>query len=184
MEFIQNLDSNILFWVQNNLHNSFLDRIMTLITYLGNLGTVWILLSIALILTKKYRIIGVLTFITLILNTILGDCILKHIVNRPRPFNMLKGLDIIINRPTSYSFPSGHTSSSFAAALMLGYYIRNYRWCFYITAILIALSRIYLLVHYPSDVFCGILLGCISFIIINTLYKKIYKDKAIKPFTY
>lgn len=184
MEFIQNLDSNILFWVQSNLHNSFLDRIMVLITSLGDLGILWISISIVLILTKKYRIIGILTFATLILNTLLGDIILKHIFYRPRPFNMLNGLDIIIHKPISYSFPSGHTSASFAAALMLGYYIRNYRWCFYVAAILIAISRIYLLVHYPTDVFCGILLGCISFIIVNTFYKKIYEDKSIKSFTY
>ncbi|MPQ43615.1 phosphatase PAP2 family protein [Clostridium tarantellae] len=172
MEFIQNLDTYILFWIQNNIHSNIMNKFMSFITSLSNLGVLWILLSLFLLCKKKFRIIGILTLFAIILNTILGEGLLKHIAQRPRPFNTLSTLNIIITKPKGFSFPSGHTSTAFAAAFMLSYYFKKYKLPIFILAIFTGLSRIYLLVHYPSDVICGVILGFISFSIIMYLYKR------------
>lgn len=171
MNLIHTIDTNILYWIQDNIHNSFLDIGMSFITTIGDVGAIWILIGILLLFTRKFRTIGILTLSVLLLNAILGEGILKNLIARPRPFNILEGLDIIVRKPSSYSFPSGHTSSAFAAALMLGHYFKKYRWYIYIFAGLTAFSRIYLLVHYPSDVFGGILLGTVSYLIVKFIYE-------------
>ncbi|HAT4339823.1 TPA: phosphatase PAP2 family protein [Clostridium perfringens] len=173
MNFIQNIDINILYFIQNNIQNKFLNPIMIFFTSLGNLGFIWIAISILLIISKKYRKIGLLTLAVLIVNTLLGEGILKYIIERPRPFATYEGLHIIIPKPSSYSMPSGHTSASFAAAFMLAYYFKNIRVYIYSLASLIAFSRIYLLVHYPSDVLTGALLGYLSFLIVRKSYSLI-----------
>lgn len=183
MTFIQTIDSNILFWIQNNLHNKFLDYFMSIITTLGDMGIIWILIAFALLFSKKYRTIGILTLSALLLNLILGEGILKNLIQRPRPFVTLEGLDIIITKPSSYSFPSGHTSSAFAAALMLGYYFKKYRWYLYIFAGLTAFSRIYLLVHYPSDILGGIMLGAISCFTVRFCYERYLGKKKNNIFS-
>ncbi|WP_300350447.1 phosphatase PAP2 family protein [Clostridium sp.] len=175
--FIQNIDINILYFFQNHIENSFLNPIMIFFTSLGNLGFIWIVISLGLLISKKYRKIGILTLAVLIVNTILGEGILKHLIERPRPFVTYKDLNIIISKPNSFSMPSGHTSASFAAAFMLSYCIKKYKVYFYTLASLIAFSRIYLLVHYPSDVLSGILLGFISFLIVIKIYNIKFKNK-------
>lgn len=180
MTFIQNMDINILYWIQSNINSNFLNPIMIFFTSLGNLGIIWIIISILLILSKKYRKIGLLTLAALIINTILGEGILKHIIERPRPFTTYPDLHIIISKPTSYSMPSGHTSASFAAAFMLAYYFKNIKVYIFSLASLIAFSRLYLLVHYPTDVLTGVLLGYISFLIVIKIYNKLEKKSKEK----
>ena len=107
----------------------------------------------------------------------LGEGILKHIIERSRPFSTYESLHIMIPKPSSYSMPSGHTSASFAAAFMLAYYFKNIRVYIYSLASLIAFSRLYLLVHYPSDVLTGILLGYLSYLIVIKSYELIQKSK-------
>lgn len=175
--FIQNIDINILYFIQNHIQNNFLNPIMIFFTTLGNLGLIWLIISFLLLISKKYRKIGILTLSVLIVNTLLGEGILKHIIERPRPFITYPDLNIIISKPTSFSMPSGHTSASFAAAFMLSYCFKKYRVYFYSLASLIALSRIYLLVHYPSDVLSGILLGFLSFLIVKKLYLFKFKKR-------
>ncbi|MGG5461592.1 phosphatase PAP2 family protein [Clostridium sp. B9] len=177
---IQNIDISILYWIQANLQNAFLNPIMIFFTKLGNLGLLWIAIGLGLSITKKYRKVGLLTLSALIINTLLGEGILKHLIERPRPFVTYPDLNIIIHKPSSFSMPSGHTSASFAAAFVLGYYFKKLRWYFYGLASLIAFSRIYLLVHYPSDVLSGILLGFVSFLIVINGYKFIQKKKLSK----
>ncbi|MDM0482905.1 phosphatase PAP2 family protein [Clostridium perfringens] len=177
MHFIQNIDINILYFIQNNIQNKFLNPIMIFLTSLGNLGFIWIAISILLIISKKYRKIGLLTLAALIVNTLLGEGILKHIIERSRPFATYESLHIIITKPSSYSMPSGHTSASFAAAFMLAYYFKNIRVYIFSLAVLIAFSRLYLLVHYPSDVLTGALLGYLSFLIVLKSYERIEKSK-------
>lgn len=179
MNYIQLIDSNILFFIQNHIQNPILNPIMIFFTRLANGGFVWIFISGILLIKKKYRKIGLLILCALIINTILGEVFLKHLIQRPRPFDTLKGLNIIIEKPTSFSFPSGHTSSAFACAFMLGYFFKEYRWHFYILASIIGFSRVYLLVHYPSDVICGVILGYFSFLITKILYLKFFKGKNL-----
>ncbi|MGL5615220.1 MAG: phosphatase PAP2 family protein [Sarcina sp.] len=179
MEFIKNMDSSTLYFMQNHIQNPYLNPIMVFITNLGDMGFIWILISVILLFIKKFRIVGILMLCSLALNTILGEGLLKNLIQRPRPFNTLPGLHLLITAPQSFSFPSGHTSSAFACAIILGYYIRKSLIPSLILAFLIGFSRVYLTVHYPSDVLAGMLLGIFSaFITIYVYEKKIKKIKT------
>lgn len=159
LEIISNLDINILNFIRDNLSNPVMDKIMIFITTLGDKGIIWIIMGMILLSMKKYRKVGFTLLIALLVNALIGEGILKNIVQRPRAFITYPDISIIINPPSSFSFPSGHTASSFAAATVLGYYFKKWNYLFYFFASLIAFSRLYLFVHYPSDVIVGIILG-------------------------
>ena len=102
IEFINKLDISILNFIRDNLSNPIMDKIMIFITSIGDLGLVWILLAISLLFVKKYRKIGFLVLLSLLLANILGELILKNIVQRPRAFLQYPGIEILIKAPTSY----------------------------------------------------------------------------------
>lgn len=177
---INNFDIGVLNFIRDNLTNPVMDKLMTFITYLGDNGVIWIAIGIILLIQRKYRKVGIILLSALLLNLVLGEVIIKNIVQRPRAFITYPDISIIISPPDSYSFPSGHTASSFTAALIIGYYLRNWKYEAYALASLIAFSRLYLYVHYPTDIICGILLGTISALITikisqNTKIKKLIK---------
>ncbi|MDD3224383.1 MAG: phosphatase PAP2 family protein [Clostridium sp.] len=153
------LDNYILFIIRKYIQNKYLDKVMWLMTTMGNGGAIWVLISIILILNVQYREVGNITLLTLLLSTIISEGIIKHIVKRIRPCNNENNFNLLISKPISYSFPSGHTVSSFAVASVLSSYFVQYSLIFMGIASLIALSRIYLHVHYPSDIIAGILIG-------------------------
>jgi undecaprenyl-diphosphatase len=153
------LDNYILVTIKKYVQNKYLDRLMPIVTSMGNLGIVWIIMAVVLILDKSYRLIGDTVILTLIVSTIVGEGIVKHIVRRVRPCNQQNNVSFLIAKPISYSFPSGHTLSSFAVAEVLSIYFTQYKLIFMAIAFLIALSRLYLYVHYPTDVIAGIIIG-------------------------
>lgn len=179
MNFIQNMDLSITHFVINNMSNGILNFLMPLITKLGNGGFIWIFLSLILIINKKYRKIGILTLVAIATNYLIGDIIIKHIVERLRPFLVDTNIHLLIKAPSSYSFPSGHSGSSFAAATILGIYFKKYRPYLYIFATLLAFSRVYLGVHFFTDVLVGAILGTIVALIVNYIYKKYFNKKTI-----
>lgn len=146
---------------------------MLIITSCGDFGVIWIIVSLFLLLNKENRFQGLLIISTLVLTTILGEGIIKHLIKRPRPFYKEKREKLLISKPITYSFPSGHTSSSFAAVSMFIMTNSVLSFYFMILAMLIAFSRVYLKVHYFSDVFSGIVLGYISSIIVFDVFKYI-----------
>ena len=128
---------------------------MRFVTSLGNFSIAWVMLALVLILIPKTRKIG------------LCNVILKNIFVRPRPCDVNTAINLLIPRPSGYSFPSGHTSASFAAVAALYFSGERKIWKAALAlAILIAFSRMYLYVHYPTDVLggiiCGIICGCVS----------------------
>jgi undecaprenyl-diphosphatase len=161
ISLINNIDINILYFIRESFSNPVMDKLMVIITNLGDKGFIWIVIGVILLAQRKYRKIGFILLIALLINAIMGEVIIKNIVQRPRAFITYPDINIIIKPPSSYSFPSGHTASSFAAAVVIGYYIKNWRAMAYTFASLIAFSRLYLFVHYPSDILAGILLGVI-----------------------
>ncbi len=163
------LISNFFFNNQIEILNNF----FSYITKLGDYGIIWITLSIILLLNKKTRIFGILCLITLLIEYTINDLVIKQLVMRPRPFIELN-ITPIITKPSGYSFPSGHAASSFSIATLFYLYKHKLKWPILILATLIAFSRIYLLVHYTSDVICGSILG---FIIANIIFHLI-KDKV------
>lgn len=173
ISLIQNLDNSILFFIRNNMHDKILDRIMIISTYLGDNGLIWIIVACLLMISKRYRTLGLMVLGALLLGTILGEGMLKHIFHRIRPSADIPPMQLLIRKPMTYSFPSGHTTSSFAAAGVLSKYLRNYAVGIFILACLIAFSRIYLYVHYPTDVLAGIVLGLICSRIIIYIFNKI-----------
>lgn len=173
MSLIQKFDNTILLLIKNNMHNPIMDKVMVIITSLGNMGLIWIVISFLLMINKKYRNVGIMTLVALILSTILGEGILKHLVQRVRPSADIPAVNLLIAKPLSYSFPSGHTTSAFAAAGILVKYFRNHSQEIYTLAFLIAFSRLYLYVHYPTDVLAGIILGLICSNITVYLFDKI-----------
>ncbi|MBP2032828.1 undecaprenyl-diphosphatase [Clostridium algifaecis] len=154
-------DNYILYVVKKYMQNKYFDRVMPIVTSMGNGGFIWITIAGILILDKQYRAIGNIVILTLIISTIVGEGIVKHIVRRVRPCNYQNSINfnLLITKPMSYSFPSGHTLSSFAVAEVLSMYFSQYKLIFMGIALLIAFSRIYLYVHYPTDVIAGIIIG-------------------------
>lgn len=159
METLLNLDWSILAWIQDTLCCAVLDVVMPLISMLGNGGAVWILFAIALIFTKKYRRCGIIILCGLAVGVLVGNVCLKNIIARPRPCWLDTGVQLLIKIPADFSFPSGHTLSSVIAATAATLYERRFAWFTIPLASLIAFSRLYLYVHFPSDVLGGVLLG-------------------------
>lgn len=159
MNYVNTIDNTMLKFVENNMHTLILDKLMIFITTLGNGGLVWVSVCAFLILNRKYRKIGIIALASLGLSAFLGEVIIKNIVERVRPTADIMAVASLVVKPLSYSFPSGHSASAFAVAGVLSYYFKKYSVCFYTMAVLIAFSRIYLYVHYPSDVAGGIILG-------------------------
>ncbi len=179
MKKINILDNYILDTISKYLKNKCLDIIMPIITSMGNLGAIWIMISITLSIDKAYRIIASIVILTLIVSTVVGEGIIKHIVRRVRPCNRDFSGNSLITKPISYSFPSGHTLSSFAVAKVLSMYFGQYEMIFITIAFLIALSRLYLYVHYPTDVIAGIILGLVCSKIVIIIIQEGYLQKIV-----
>lgn len=164
------MDFQILLWIQENLRSEFWTAIWTGITILGDHGQFWILLSLCLLIPRKTRKIGICCLAALLLSLLCTNLCLKNLVRRARPFQQYPQLVPLIPAPRDFSFPSGHTSSSFAAAVacFLGFREQG-RWLPavppLILAALIGFSRLYLGVHFPTDVLTGCLVGCAAGIV-------------------
>ena len=168
------MDFIILFWFQS-ISNHVLDTVMIGFTNLVNGGMLWILLAAVFMCTKKYRICGITMGLALLLSLIMCNGIMKNLVARPRPCWVDTSVHLLIKNPTDYSFPSGHTSASFAAAVALFVYHKRMGIIALIIAANIAISRIYLFVHYPSDVLVSLILGSLYGVIAYFIIKAICK---------
>lgn len=157
-----NIELSILDWIQT-LHTPFLDKIMVFITRLGDAGIIWIMLSIVLLLIPKTRKSGAVMVVALVVDVLLCNIVLKNLVARTRPYDVNTGVHLLVAKLHDYSFPSGHTVASFASVTALYLAGEKKLWKFaLVLACLIAISRLYLYVHYPTDVLGGILFGVIS----------------------
>lgn len=157
-------DLPILDWIQSNLQSGFMDFIMPIITVFGDDGIFWIAWSVLLLLFPKTRKTGLGMGFALLMGLIICNLTLKPLVGRIRPYDLqweLYGREILLltDKMHDFSFPSGHTIASFEAATVL---LRNSKKMgipAMILAILIAFSRLYLYVHYPTDVIFSIFAG-------------------------
>lgn len=172
MEVLQNIDFSILDFIQSYIRCGFLDVIMPVITTLGNGGAIWIIIAISLALTKKYRKMGLTMGLALIFSLLIGNIMLKPAVARVRPFNINTSMELLIKAPVDFSFPSGHAMSSFAAATVIYCYNKKYGIGALILATLIAFSRLYLYVHFPSDVIVGTIIGVLLALAAVKIMKK------------
>jgi undecaprenyl-diphosphatase len=179
MSFLQNLDKQLLSFFSEGIRNSFFDILMPFISAINQHGEIWIALSIILMINKNtvIRRLGISVLIALALGSIVGELILKNIIARARPIGDEFNFNFIVNLPKSYSFPSGHTTSSFAAFGVFLFSKARYRYCVLALAALMAFSRMYLHVHYPSDILGGIILGLSCGWIAVHLGKAFFREK-------
>lgn len=142
------------------IRSPFLDSFMTIISTLGNRGVIWILMTVILFFRPKDRKIGIMILVALLLNMLLCNALIKPLVGRVRPCDVNWAIDLLVRRPLDKSFPSGHTSAAFAVttALLFSKY-RKWGWFHFVFSLVLAFSRLYLYVHYPTDVLVGAVLG-------------------------
>jgi len=180
-------DLPILEWIAGNLQCGFLDFVMPIITVLGDAGIFWILLSLLFLFLPKYRQIGLGMAFSLILGLILCNIIMKPAFARIRPYDYQlehfgKVIPLLVEAQHDFSFPSGHTIASFEAAVVLLLGNRKLGIPAVILASLIAFSRLYLYVHYPTDVIASVILGIGIAYLSAWLAKKAYPHlKFHKP---
>lgn len=188
------MEIQILHWFET-LHNPITNPIFYVITTLGNAGWFWIVLVVLMltVLPKKYKKAGLTMAIALILSLIFCNGIMKHLWARPRAFwvvgqnfvvgNEFENLYGIFNSIHDYSFPSGHSSASFAAAVSIFMWRKKEGSAALVLAALIAFSRLYFTVHYPTDVLVGTITGALygvaAYFIVKALMNKVPKLNAI-----
>jgi undecaprenyl-diphosphatase len=160
----QKFDLPILDWIAVNLHNPLGDALMPALTFLGDGGWIWIAMALILLCIPKYRKTGLTMGVALLMGLLICNLWLKPWIGRLRPFDYQlqcygRLIPLLIEAPADFSFPSGHTIASFEAATVL--LIRHKKWGIptVFLAVLIAFSRLYLYVHYPTDVLASIVLG-------------------------
>ena len=183
-DLIYNFDSSILLWLQNNMRNDILNPIFKFITHMGDSGIFWISLSVILLIPKKTRKAGFCALLALLFSVLINNAILKNLVGRIRPYEVIPGLVCIIEHAKDPSFPSGHTGSSIAAAAVyLKTLPKKFSIPLLIVGILISFSRLYVGIHYPTDVICGAMtgaaLGILACILVDFVIKK-WKEKHPK----
>lgn len=170
------MDFSILYWIQG-LRAPFLDSFFVVLTNIaGNYGHIWVILGIILLFFKKTRKCGITVLVSYLLVFGIGQYVLKDWIARPRPCHLDDSVELLVKRPSSYSCPSTHSAWAFAATTSVFLYHKGWGALTCIVALLIAFSRLYLFVHFPTDVLfgmgLGILLAFVSFKIVETIFKK------------
>lgn len=177
MNAIFNFDAAILLWLQNSFRNPILNPIMIFITHLGDKGLFWIALTLLMLGFRKTRKVGVASMISMVIGLIVVNIVLKNWVARVRPYELIEGLNLMIEKQHDFSFPSGHATNSLACAwVMFRMMDKKFGIPALVMALLISFSRLYVAVHYPTDVFAGIVVGIVAaelaMIIVDALKKR------------
>ena len=173
-------EGSILLWIQNNLRSGFLDPIMKAITMLGDKGLIWILITLALLIARRTRKLGMMCAVSMVFGLVVTNLLIKNWAARIRPYEVVQGLKCIVPLADDWSFPSGHTTNSLACAWVL--FRKTPKKCgvpALILAILIAFSRLYVGIHYPTDVLAGLVIGitsaCLAMLLVPRLEKRFPK---------
>lgn len=184
------MEFSVLNWIQEVFKSPFMDKFMTYVTMLGDAGIFWIICAVICLCFKKTRKMGLTMGLALIFGLIIGNGFLKNVFFRTRPYDV-PGYEamrdsLLVEKLHDGSFPSGHTLASFEAAVAIFMYRKPLGTSALVLAFLIAFSRLYLFVHFPSDVIAGMILGTLfaiaSYCIIKALYKKYgLENKLLLP---
>lgn len=159
LEAVTTWDASVITAIYENVHSAFLTMFFRIVTLLGEGGIFWIAVAVILLFFKKTRRSVICIGASLLIGVIVGNGIIKNVVARPRPYDAIAGIESVVSHLSDYSFPSGHSLCCFEAATALA--MNRTKWAIpaYVGAVLVAVSRLFLFVHYPTDVICGALLG-------------------------
>ena len=171
---------SILYWIRDNVTNPIGDAVLPVISSLANHGELWIAIALVLLCIPKTRKTGLTMAIAMIVGFLLGNLLLKNVVARIRPYDLATDVTLLVERLSDYAFPSGHTLVSFEAATVLTVFHRRWGYAALSLATVIALSRLYLFVHYPTDVLAGMVMGVGIGLGACWLVKK-YSNKNVCP---
>lgn len=175
------IDRNILLWIQEYFRQDWMTSFWRFVTFLGDGGWFWIVMSLILLIPRKTRRVGITALLALGIGALITNVALKNIVARTRPYEVMEELVLLVNFQTDFSFPSGHSCASFAAAMVYYWMLpRKYGIPAVVLAALIAFSRLYVGVHYPSDVIVGIAVGIFAARLLYVVQHKIEKKKEAK----
>ena len=173
----------LLNWIQENCHQDILTTILRWITMLGDGGILWIVLSLILWIPQKTRKCGVSMSMALLFCGLLGNLILKPWVGRIRPYDINTAIELLLPPLSDFSFPSGHTYAAFAGAVTLFCFYKKSGVAALILACLIAFSRLYFYVHFPTDVLAGMAMGVLLAFLSIWLVKRFLSGRLPKAFT-
>ncbi len=171
MQWIQSFDNIVLQFIQSHMTNPILDKISPFVSTIGNLGAIWLLIAGLLFFIPRYRKYGIMIVLAILLAALTGEVILKPLIARIRPCNVNPGIPLLIPRPMDFSFPSGHTSASFAATSIIWKANKKLGLPALLFALLMGFTRLYLYVHYPSDILAGLILGLLCGITVLCIIK-------------
>jgi undecaprenyl-diphosphatase len=182
LQAIESADTAVLLFVQDHVRCAFLDGIMQAASFLGNGGLLWLILAVVLLLFSRTRRDALDMVLCTAVPWLLTEGLVKNLVCRPRPYLALEGLVPIVAPLRSYSFPSGHACAAFAAATALALAFRGRGGGFaFLPAALIAVSRVYVGVHYPTDVLAGAAIGALLAWAVFRLSRRLVKKASVSP---
>lgn len=183
IDFLYSVDVAIFYFINVNLANPVTDKLMPFITDVKNWYITYVLLwFIVLFKGGKYRVgLAIGMILLVVISDQISSTLLKHLFERPRPCKVLENVHLLVGCTDSYSFPSSHAVNNFAAAMFFTFFYRHLKWILFSVASLMALSRIFVGVHYPSDVVGGALIGLVIGYVLaisyNFVLEKIYALK-------
>ena len=155
-----------------NLHNPILNPVMVFLSLIGEAGIIWILAAIVFLCVRKYRSIGIQMVISMVATLIIGNLILKNLIARDRPCWIDTEVALLVSNPKDYSFPSGHSMNGFTAAVTIFMNDRRLGSAALVLALLIAFSRLYNFVHFPTVIIGGICIGTAVAIIVCMVWHR------------
>lgn len=156
---VQELEFALLDLIQTYLKTDWLDTLVPAFTHLCDHGELWIALAVVLLLFRRTRPFGAAVALALVFDLVTCNWIMKPLFHRVRPYDVNTAVQLLVPRLGDFSFPSGHTACSFAAAGALRHSGSRWWWAALVVAVLMGLSRLYLYVHWPSDVLAGAIVG-------------------------